>query len=58
MTDKKYTPEELEKMADSMLKESASGKPGKGTLDEKAIERAMQNLTAQFERQCGAHIRA
>ena len=28
------------------------------TLDEKAIERAMQNLTAQFERQCGAHIRA
>ena len=37
MTDKKYTPEELEKMADSMLKESASGKPGKGTLDEKAI---------------------
>ena len=37
MTDKKYTPEELEKMADSLLKESASGKPGKGTLDEKAI---------------------
>ena len=37
MTDKKYTPEELEKMADSMLKESPSGKPGKGTLDEKAI---------------------
>ena len=37
MTDKKYTPDELEKMADSMLKESASGKPGKGTLDEKAI---------------------
>ena len=37
MTDKKYTPEELEKMADSMLKESASGKPGKGALDEKAI---------------------
>ena len=28
------------------------------TLDEKAIERAMQNLTAQFERQCGAHVRA
>ena len=37
MTDKKYTPEEMEKMADSLLKESASGKPGKGTLDEKAI---------------------
>ena len=37
MTDKKYTPEELEKMADSLLKESASGKPGKGTLDEKAV---------------------
>ena len=33
MTDKKYTPEELEKMADSMLKESASGKPGKGAAD-------------------------
>ena len=31
------TQKELEKMADSMLKESASGKPGKGTLDEKAI---------------------
>ena len=28
------------------------------TLDEKAIERAMQNLAAQFERQCGAHVRA
>ena len=37
MTDKKYTPEELEKMADSLLKESTPGKPGKGMLDEKAI---------------------
>lgn len=28
------------------------------TLDEKTIERVMANLTAQFERQCGAQVRA
>ena len=40
-------------MADSMLKESPSGKPGKGTLDEKAIASPRNSGAADHPRKAG-----